>query len=229
MTLVLDLGAGVHADPALVGGKAAGLQALLDAGLPCPPAFCVTTAALVAYLDEGGVHEPSSPDAAYEAALPVALQAELAAAAARLGAPVVAVRSSAADEDSAAHSFAGLHETRLGVPPRGIAGAVRACWASLWAEGALAYRSQHGLAPGAASMAVVVQVLVPARATPSSSTPSAASGRGSWTTRSRPTWPWSTRPICRCARSRRATSTCGWTRGPEGASSAGARPTRRPR
>ena len=113
--MIVDLGSG--ADGSLVGGKARGLQRLLDAGLPCPPAFVVTTAALDAYL--GG--RPGSPTAAYEAELPVALEAELAAAVARLrerapGVELVAVRSSAADEDGGEHSFAGLHETRLGVP-----------------------------------------------------------------------------------------------------------------
>ena len=161
--MIVDLGIG--ADVSLAGGKARGLQRLLDAGLPCPPAFCVTTEALDAYLGE---REPS-PTVAFEAELPVALEAELATAVARLrercpGVELVAVRSSAADEDGGEHSFAGLHETRLGVPLQGIAAAVRACWASLWAEGALAYRAESGLDASAATMAVVVQALVPARA-----------------------------------------------------------------
>ena len=53
--MIVDLGPG--ADVSLAGGKARGLQRLLDAGLPCPPAFCVTTEALDAYLDEGGLRE----------------------------------------------------------------------------------------------------------------------------------------------------------------------------
>jgi len=77
---------------------------------------------------------------------------------------LLAVRSSAADEDGDAHSFAGLHETQLGVPVQGAAGAVRKCWASLWSEGSIAYRRAHGLPLGEASMAVVVQALVPAQA-----------------------------------------------------------------
>ena len=55
-----------------------------------------------------------------------------------------AVRSSAADEDSGAHSFAGLHQTQLGVAPRGVAAAVRKCWASLWAPEAIAYGRTGG-------------------------------------------------------------------------------------
>ena len=176
MMLVADLGAGAAVDTSLVGGKAMGLQRLMAASLPCPPAFVVTTAALDAYLDEGGLRarlisllEAGDADGlrsiAFEAELPIALQAELMTAVERLpGVELVAVRSSAADEDGGSHSFAGLHETQLGVPLKGIGAAVRKCWASLWAEGAIAYRSEGGLAAGVATMAVVVQALVPARA-----------------------------------------------------------------
>jgi len=218
--VIVDLGPG--ADVSLAGGKARGLQRLLDAGLPCPPAFCVTTSALDAYLDEGGLRErlvfgPATPlpegastprgvldspspevvstplgvlnrservrTLAFEAELPVAFEAELATAIARLRdrAPdveLVAVRSSAADEDGGEHSFAGLHETRLGVPLKGIAAAVRSCWASLWAEGALAYRAERGLEPAAATMAVVVQALVPARASAVAFTADPLTGAG---------------------------------------------------
>ena len=108
----------------------------------------MTTAALDAYLDEGGLRarlvsllEAGDADGlrsiAFEAELPIALQAELMTAVERLpGVELVAVRSSAADEDGGSHSFAGLHETQLGVPLKGIGAAVRKCWASLWAEGA---------------------------------------------------------------------------------------------
>ena len=88
------------------------------------------------------------------------------------------MRSSAADEDGGEHSFAGLHETRLGVPLKGIAAAVRSCWASLWAEGALAYRAERGLEPAAATMAVVVQALVPARASAVAFTADPLTGAG---------------------------------------------------
>ena len=119
--MIVDLGPG--ADVSLAGGKARGLQRLLDAGLPCPPAFCVTTEALDAYVDEGGLRErlesrPATPlrevastprgvlvssstgvtstppgvlthaeevrTLAFEADLPVAFEAELATAIARL-------------------------------------------------------------------------------------------------------------------------------------------------
>jgi pyruvate,water dikinase len=78
----------------------------------------------------------------------------------RLGAGYeVAVRSSAVDEDSTAQSFAGLHDTVLGV--RGelaFAEAVRRCWASLWTDRAIAYRA-NGMSEEI-TIAVVAQQMV---------------------------------------------------------------------
>ena len=42
------------ADKDLLGGKGAGLAAMTQAGLPCPPAFTITTEACNAYQDAGG-------------------------------------------------------------------------------------------------------------------------------------------------------------------------------
>jgi pyruvate,water dikinase len=181
---IVDLAPGGVADTALIGGKAMGLQRLMNVSLPCPPAFCVTTAALDGYLDEGGLRErlraliAAVPDEralrelrsiAFEEELPPGLVAGLADAIERLrsrlpGVELVAVRSSAADEDSGSHSFAGLHETQLGVPLKGVGAAVRKCWASLWSEAAIAYRTENGLPVAETTMAVVVQALVPATA-----------------------------------------------------------------
>ena len=75
----------------------------------------------------------------------------------------LAVRSSAVDEDSDGRSFAGLHESIIGV--RGQAAmedAVRLVWASLWSDAALLYRKELGLDPAHSRMAVLVQELVDA-------------------------------------------------------------------
>jgi phosphoenolpyruvate synthase/pyruvate phosphate dikinase len=42
--------------------------------------------------------------------------------------------------------------------------AVKRCWASLWTARAIGYRARHRIAPQDVSLAVVVQVLVPADA-----------------------------------------------------------------
>jgi phosphoenolpyruvate synthase/pyruvate phosphate dikinase len=78
---------------------------------------------------------------------------------------LVAVRSSAADEDGLQSSFAGQHETILGV--RGIDEllvAIADCRASAHSERALHYRRANGLATPRAPLPVLVQLLVPADA-----------------------------------------------------------------
>jgi pyruvate,water dikinase len=79
--------------------------------------------------------------------------------------PGVAVRSSAVDEDGAAHSFAGQHETYLNVVgARAVAEAVVRCWTSVRTARALAYRRRQGLAVARTRLAVLVQQLIPADA-----------------------------------------------------------------
>ncbi len=73
----------------------------------------------------------------------------------------LSVRSSALGEDSGEASFAGQFETVLNVPStdsRGVLKAVLRCWASVYADRALAYRAQFNLATP--PMAVVLQSMV---------------------------------------------------------------------
>ncbi|MET8159287.1 PEP/pyruvate-binding domain-containing protein [Sphaerisporangium sp. NPDC005289] len=75
-----------------------------------------------------------------------------------LGDRPVAVRSSAAGEDTGQASAAGQHESFLAV--RGtadVAHAVRACWASLFSPRAIDYRDASGRSAGDLAMAVIVQ------------------------------------------------------------------------
>jgi rifampicin phosphotransferase len=139
-----------------IGGKGASLDRLVRLGYRVPPGFCVTTAAFRA-----------EPDAAVtvDAALRDALLRLTALVTQGSGGPVrLAVRSSAIGEDGTAASFAGLHETELGVAPEDVPAAVRRCWASLGSARAVAYRARRGLADADLAMAVVVQALVPADA-----------------------------------------------------------------
>lgn len=100
-----------------------------------------------------------------EARLPPWLETELARLEAELSphAPWgLAVRSSATCEDAQASSLAGLATTRLGVRgPEELFDAVREVWASLVLPRALAYLAE--LDVHHASMAVLMQVVVPAR------------------------------------------------------------------
>ncbi|MCB9684796.1 MAG: hypothetical protein H6735_07155 [Alphaproteobacteria bacterium] len=152
-----------------MGGKAGGLARLAAADLPVPDGFVIPPETLDRVLADTGLTELAGrafthPGAAAElverlgaVTLPADLEAAWVAAAERVG-PSLAVRSSGLDEDGAEHSFAGQHATVLGVPPREVPAAVRACWQSLWSERAVAYRQATG--GGSASLAVLVQQLV---------------------------------------------------------------------
>ena len=137
------------ADPARSGGKAASLSRLA-AGRRIPPGFVVTLTG--SSLDRG-------------------LRRAVAGAYRRLGEvagvadPPVAVRSSAIDEDGAGASFAGQHDTYLGVSgAEQVWWAIARCVASFTGDRALAYRRRAGLPAAPGRAAVLVQWLVPADA-----------------------------------------------------------------
>lgn len=146
-------------DVALVGGKAATL-AQLAGQAAIPPGFCLTTAAYNAWV--------STSTEGVAAMLPPEVRAALEAAYEQLGQrcgqenPPVAVRSSAADEDSPSASFAGQYQTVLNVAgSNAVAEAVLQCWSAASTTAVLAYRRQHGLVDEE-KLAVLVQQMVPA-------------------------------------------------------------------
>lgn len=143
-------------DATVTGGKAANL-ARLCAIHPVPPGFCLVVAA----------HDrwAGSTDGPFPEELARLVAAAYSALAARSGVetPVVAVRSSAVDEDGADASFAGIYLTCLNV--RGLDNVLRAiarCWDSAKDPRVTAYRRKQGLS--GAGIAVLVQELVVADA-----------------------------------------------------------------
>ncbi|NWL10793.1 phosphoenolpyruvate synthase [Paenarthrobacter nitroguajacolicus] len=73
----------------------------------------------------------------------------------------VAVRSSATAEDLPFASFAGQQDTFLNiVGVDSVLDAVSRCWASLWTDRAVTYRTTNGIDHGTVSLAVVVQEMV---------------------------------------------------------------------
>jgi pyruvate,water dikinase len=79
----------------------------------------------------------------------------------KIGNGPLVVRSSAVGEDSAERSFAGLHESVVGVTgDNALLDAVRVVWASLWSDAALLYRRELALDLAKSAMAVVVQPLI---------------------------------------------------------------------
>ncbi len=133
-----------------VGGKAAGLGALIAAGESVPAGFCITTDAHArAQQSEGDITEE--------------LRTDIIDAYQRLGGGAVAVRSSATAEDLPHASFAGQQETYLNVNGEdALIDAVRRCWDSLWTERAVRYREHNDIDHDTVRMAVVVQRMVDA-------------------------------------------------------------------
>ncbi|HEV2852304.1 MAG TPA: phosphoenolpyruvate synthase [Thermoanaerobaculia bacterium] len=163
--------------PAL-GGKAANLAVLESLGLPVPSWYAITTEAFHAALADSGLRgrlarvddlgAASAEIRGWIAAVPLpsGLEEAIATAhAARIGGDAyVAVRSSAAGEDAAGESFAGLHDSFLFIRGRErLLDAIRRVWASAYNERALAYRRAKGIPFDTIAVAVVVQRMIEAR------------------------------------------------------------------
>ena len=168
-----------------LGGKGESLAKLVVAGLPVPDGFHIATAAYRTFVANHHL-EPeiakhtsalAGTDAkALEAAahlremftshpMPAAVADEIEAGYVRLGSPPVAVRSSATAEDLPDASFAGQQDSFLNITGLDrLLGAVQRCWASLWTERAIRYRTSHGIEQSSVELAVVVQRLVNADA-----------------------------------------------------------------
>ena len=125
-------------DTGLAGGKAAALARLMKTGFNVPEGFVISTAA-------GSLGEDS--------------KAEIMNALDGLGVKRVAVRSSAAAEDSRQAAWAGQMDTFLNVSRAGLIEAIKKCQRSGGSARAKAYARQKGLKPGA--VAVIVQKMVP--------------------------------------------------------------------
>lgn len=177
------------ADLSEVGGKGANLGELAAAGVHVPDGFVITAGAYLAAMDRAGVRADlrkefdetvrSADDpqrladgaarlrsTISSAGMPPELRTRVADAYRRLGrrgsgeGPAVAVRSSATAEDTAGTSFAGMHETYLGVTrPDELIERIVDCWASLYGERVISYRASQGLDEEPA-IAVVVQQMV---------------------------------------------------------------------
>ena len=147
-------------DLPLVGGKGFNLGRLTAAGFLVPPGFCVTADAYRTVLE---TVDTQNSEAVQAAALPELLQLEILAAYNQLGTDSVAVRSSATAEDLPEASFAGQQDTFLNVSGTSeLLAKIRACWASLWSDRAVAYRREHGIEDVQLAMAVVVQAMIDA-------------------------------------------------------------------
>ena len=174
-----------------VGGKCASLGVMIQAGLPVPPGFAITTHAFAEAGEASGLMPRISEllaqtDITDSAALKAAaaqaremvtswklldehqnlLDQNYAELCELVGIPdvPVAVRSSATSEDSPDASFAGEHDTYLWVCGiDNVRQKVRECWASLFTERAIVYRAEMGYPHDEVDMAVAVQKMVKPR------------------------------------------------------------------
>ena len=183
MPLVIPLAEAPQDRPELIGGKASHLAvASQSLHLPVPAGFIITTRAYRLFLEHNhleerihalleawvaGEHDERHVSrqiqynflagvVPHEVAGEVRRQAEK-------GRGDWAVRSSAYGEDEEL-SFAGLHESLLQVPARGVLKAYRQVLASLYSPEALVYRQKMGMLGEEAAMAVLCQEMIPGRA-----------------------------------------------------------------
>jgi phosphohistidine swiveling domain-containing protein len=182
---VIPLAQAADCDERLIGGKAAKLAQLARAGFRVPTGFFITTRAYEQFVEGQNLarlirielgRKPFASmrweeiwdvalrirSAFLAAPVPQAMAQAIVTAVETLGAGKrLAVRSSAPGEDSASRSFAGLHESVVGVVgAEAVLDAVRVVWASLWSDAALLYRQELTLDPALSRMAVVVQEMI---------------------------------------------------------------------
>jgi phosphoenolpyruvate synthase/pyruvate phosphate dikinase len=135
-------------DVALFGGKAANLSRLARMYHRVPDGFSLP----VTVMDQG---HPFDLRDEIDRAISDLMACH------RLPELVVAVRSSAVEEDSAMVSFAGMHETYLNVTgTEAILQAIVRCWESARSGRALEYRRQRRLSLENVRLAVLVQQLI---------------------------------------------------------------------
>jgi phosphoenolpyruvate synthase/pyruvate phosphate dikinase len=172
-------------DRSSFGGKCHSLAVLAREGFLVPPGICIGFGAYQHFVAEANLEKrihfelgrKSFEDMRWEelwdlslrirnmfitSPFPADLKSDLVKAVeATFGDSPVAVRSSAAGEDSADRSFAGLHDSYVNVRgAESILDHVKLVWASLWSDRALLYRQELGLDPERSVMGVAVQRLM---------------------------------------------------------------------
>ncbi len=171
-----------------VGGKGWNLAQLDKFGFKIPVGGVLSSDAYMEFINYNGLHDDIADissritatnlsDYNYDLSqleenirsglIPQAIIDEISAALQKLGLldKAIAVRSSASAEDSAAASFAGIHESFLNVHGlENILAAIKGCYASLWSPQALAYRRRMKLDDNEVLPAVVLLEMVEARA-----------------------------------------------------------------
>lgn len=170
-------------DASIAGGKGASLGEMTQAGIPVPPGFVVTAGAFDHFLEDAALVSeidsildsvnPAKTDTVENASkkiqalildekkeIPKTIIEETLSSFAALGAPYVAVRSSATAEDGSTAAWAGQLDTYLNTTKETLIQNLKRCWASLYTPRAIFYRLEKGMKTFKVSVAVVVQKMV---------------------------------------------------------------------
>jgi len=173
-------------DIPLVGGKAANLGEMVQAGFPVPNGFCVTSAAYQLIIEHNNllatikgilkatdIHNSQDLQKSShkimalikKAKIPQQLSNHIFSSYETLSkhtkTPLVAVRSSATAEDLPDASFAGQQESFLNIKGEAnLIQAIREAWASLFGARAIFYRATKGFDHFKVSLAVPVQLMI---------------------------------------------------------------------
>ena len=178
MPYVVALKEATPDQPELIGGKANALGIIVqNLALPVPPGFVITTRAWRRFLEHNDLEERihgwleawaagemdeshTSRQIQYSilaGVVPQEVAGEIRRQAEKES--FWAVRSSAYGEDGEL-TFAGLHDSFLNVPTKGLLKAFKQVLASLFSPEALVYRKRMGMLGEEAAMAVLVQEMV---------------------------------------------------------------------
>ncbi|WP_070121273.1 phosphoenolpyruvate synthase [Bacillus marinisedimentorum] len=167
----------------LVGGKGANLGEMAKAGLPVPGGFCVTTSAYKEFVGaspkmDGLLNQLNNMDPGdldllrqlgkqirthlLQIEIPANLRNGIIDAWQSVGKEYsYAIRSSATAEDLPTASFAGQQDTYLNIKGKNeLLMHVRKCWASLFTDRAISYRTKNGFDHSQVYLSVVVQRMV---------------------------------------------------------------------
>lgn len=163
------------------GGKGASLGEMLNAKIPVPPGFVVSTEAFSDFLQENQIDKkiselfkaidfskPTEVTAVSRRIQSMIMKGEISTSlvksietsAKTLGAKYLAVRSSATGEDSKTSAWAGQLDSFLNVIQSNLMENIQKCWASLYTPRAMVYRAEKSLLNDEALVAVVVQKMV---------------------------------------------------------------------
>jgi phosphoenolpyruvate synthase/pyruvate phosphate dikinase len=181
MELIRPFGRLGKGDAGIAGGKGASLGEMTQAGIPVPPGFVVLAGAFERFLEDTDLNQELDSilhtvnhqelrtvelasekiqDLIRKAPMPPDIAEAIHSEFKKLGAPYVAVRSSATAEDSSSAAWAGQLETYLNTTEEQVLENVQRCWASLFTPRAIFYRFEKGMHGSKISVAVVVQKMV---------------------------------------------------------------------